>query len=175
MTIRSHRLANALARIFFVLRILCIVALALLIPAMIVAWIYPESINLGAGVKVNGVPLTESAPALAGTVILFANAALLAAVVILGKLRGMMKSVVAGLPFTIENVGRLRTIAGTMGALLIAQTFAGLFISTAQRTAYAIPAGRFDFGLFLGMLVLLVLAEVFREGVRLREDAEGTI
>jgi len=174
MTIRSHRLANALGRIFFVLRILCIVALVLLVPAMIVAWVSPDAIKSG-GVKVNGVAVTDTAPAIAGTLILFANVMLIAAVVILGKLRGMMKSVAAGVPFSIENVGRLRTIAATMGALLVVQTVAGLFVTTAQSTAYAIPAGRFDFGLFLGMLVVLVLAEVFREGVRLREDAEGTI
>ena len=171
-----HRLAAVLVRVFQVLRILCIVALVLLVPAMLFAWAFPDQVQPGGTtLRVNGVPVTTDRPLIAGTMLLFANVVLIAAVVMLGKLGGMMRSVVAGMPFTLENVARLRAIAATMGVLIVFQAVGGLFVTTAQRAAFDIKVGQFDFGLFLGMLVVLVLAEVFREGVRLADENEGTI
>ncbi|MHA6722032.1 DUF2975 domain-containing protein [Sphingomonas sp. RS2018] len=173
MTSRPIRLARALSRIFQILRILCIVALVVLIPAMLFAWFAPGSVPADSKLTVAGVPVTADHPILAGTLILFANAFLIAAILLMGKLRAMMRTVEYGTPFIPENVGRLRYVAKTMGALFVFQLVVGLIVGISDNR-YVI-GGDADFGLLLGALVVLVLAEVFREGVRLREENEGTI
>lgn len=174
MTTRSDRLALALLRIFQFLRILMIVGLVVLVPTMLFAWFYPGEVANRWSMRANGRPIGTDAM-LAGNLMLIANLLLLAGLVVVTKLIGMMRTVVARAPFVSENVARLRVIAAVMGASVLVQTIGGFLFNDAQRRFYDIPVGRFDLGLFLGMLVVLVLAEVFREGVRLSEESEGTI
>ncbi len=95
--------------------------------------------------------------------------------VIFFRLRQVFATLILGDPFQPENVGRLRIV----GLGLIALEVAGYLVRLAL--IWAIPEKRdnADFGLNLSgwfaILVVFVLAEVFREGARLRRDAELTI
>ncbi|WP_294306970.1 DUF2975 domain-containing protein [uncultured Sphingomonas sp.] len=83
----------------------------------------------------------------------------------------MLRSTAAGAPFTIANVKRLNWIAGTIAvAFLLQFILPPLLPFESQDMIKPIGAD----GVF-AILLTLVLAQVFREGVRLREDAEGTI
>jgi len=83
----------------------------------------------------------------------------------------MLRSTAAGEPFTLANVKRLHWIAGTIAVAYLLQ-FALPPILPFDSQGMVKPMG-VD-GVF-AILLTLVLAQIFREGVRLREDAEGTI
>lgn len=100
-------------------------------------------------------------------------------VVAVWLLRGLLRSVRDGDPFTERNVRRLRALAlvvliGVPLAVFLSSIFAGeLATSTgldSPGTQLTLPGNA-----FLGGLATLVLAEVFAAGVRLRDDLEGTI
>lgn len=96
--------------------------------------------------------------------------------VVFTRLLAIVESVRAGVPFTLENAMRLRTIAW---ALLGLQLLHGFVAAIASRlVARGIPlhaGGRFQIGGWLAILLLFVLAQVFLEGTRMREDLEGTV
>lgn len=101
------------------------------------------------------------------------------AIVVSFFLLRIVDSVRKGDPFISENVRRLRGIAL---ALLIGWPI-GQLLSQVLGAGLAERAGVPDDGLFLALggpvpiagVGVLVLAEVFRHGVRLREDVEATI
>lgn len=109
-----------------------------------------------------------------GTVMALGVGFLVVMLFVLINLRRIMKTAASGMPFVIADVGRLRSIAAAMTTLLIGQVMTGIVLPARLRDLGDIPGG-FDAGLFLGTLVVLVLAEVFREGARLHDDVEGTI
>jgi len=100
-------------------------------------------------------------------------------IALLWLLRGLLKSVRDGDPFTNANVKRLRALAlivliGIPAADFLRSVFAGELAASAgligPGTQLTIPENA-----FLGGLAILVLSQVFAEGVRLRADLEGTI
>jgi len=107
---------------------------------------------------------------------LFSSALYMGAlVVITNRLRRVFETLTQGDPFRPENVGRLRIV----GASLIALEVVGYLIRAAVMwlAPEAVGAIRFSINLsgWFAILSVFVLAEVFREGARLRSDAELTI
>ena len=96
--------------------------------------------------------------------------------VILKRLMTMVGTVCAGDPFVAANARRLQQIAW---ALLVLQLL-GMVIS-AIGTAISTPAHPVDFNAgfsvngWLAVILTFVLARVFAEGARMREDLEGTV
>lgn len=91
---------------------------------------------------------------------------------IVQRLRKVFVTLTAGDPFHPDNVGRLRLIGLLLGGLEISR--------------YALQAASARFGdndgnhgvsltAWFSVLVVLVMSEVFREGARLRREAELTI
>jgi hypothetical protein len=175
MNLRSQRLARILSRVLTLLLALCVVGLVILVPTMIFAYFAPGFMPPDLATKVDGIAVDLRQPMVAGTLLLYACVALAAMTVILVALTRIMKTVSTGDPFAAANVVRLRMIAKAMAAMIVFQALGGLLMPAAIGDQIRTQHGSFNFGLFLGMLVVLVLAEVFREGARLREDAEGTI
>jgi hypothetical protein len=97
-------------------------------------------------------------------------------IVIVGRLRRIFQTLVAGDPFHPDNVRRLRVIGATMAALEVGRYIAAAVFHLIFRGHAAL---RWDGGISLtawfSVLVVVVLAEVFREGARLRGEAELTI
>ena len=92
------------------------------------------------------------------------------------KLLHIVDSVNEGDPFQPRNAGRLAAMAWlTLAAEAIAALIGGIGQWLAPELRYATA----DFGLSVGgvllALVLFVLARVFREGARMRDDLEGTV
>lgn len=83
----------------------------------------------------------------------------------------MLRSTAAGQPFTLANVKRLHWIAATIAVAYLLQFVLPPILPFESRDIIK-PMG-VD-GVF-AILLTLVLAQVFREGVRLREEADGTI
>ncbi|HEY5071574.1 MAG TPA: DUF2975 domain-containing protein [Caulobacteraceae bacterium] len=100
------------------------------------------------------------------------------AIVIVGRLRRIFRTLIAGDPFHPDNVRRLRIIGLTL-ALLELGRYAASAVS--HLIAHLIPHSRIHLGgginltTWFAVLVIVVLAEVFKEGARLRGEAELTI
>jgi hypothetical protein len=94
---------------------------------------------------------------------------------VVNRLRRVFGTLTAGDPFRPENVNRLRTV----GFALIVMEGLGFLIH--RLAAALVPAKTASVSLSLNLtgafaiLVVFVLAEVFREGARLRREAELTI
>ena len=90
------------------------------------------------------------------------------------RLRRIFGTLTLGDPFRPENVGRLRTVGAILTALQLWSY--GLPMLLLRQ---ALPGwrehGGFNPTAWFSILVVFVLAEVFREGARLRQDAELTI
>jgi hypothetical protein len=98
------------------------------------------------------------------------------AYVVFSRLLRIVESVRTGEPFTIENAGRLRTIAWSLLGLELLHICVVAIASAVS--AMGVPLrinGNFDLTGWLAILLLFVLGQVFLEGTRMREDLEGTV
>jgi hypothetical protein len=142
---------------------------------------------LGGGVDVGDLHVKGAwlGPIAAGA-LLAADLYLAGAIVIVGRLRKIFQTLIAGDPFHPDNVRRLRIIGATLAALEIGRNvFAGLATAVGHALGLSHNGHFGAHGLDIGdgvhlttwfsVLVIVVLAEVFREGARLRGEAELTI
>lgn len=94
--------------------------------------------------------------------------------VIVNRLRRIFQTLTAGDPFHPDNVTRLRFIG-----LILAGLEVGRYLFYGLMAVWAPGVSKSEGGLNLttwfSVLVIFVLAEVFREGARLRREAELTI
>jgi hypothetical protein len=115
------------------------------------------------------------APGLAAAVRLAgAEVSLICVLVIVQRLRRVFGAMTAGDPFHPDNVRRLRVIALMLALIEINNYVFGAldrFVLGARvHTGFSL-----NLTAWFAVLVIVVLAEVFREGARLRRDAELTI
>jgi hypothetical protein len=93
---------------------------------------------------------------------------------IIGRLRRVFATLTAGDPFHPENIRRLRLIGFVLAGMEIARHV--FQAALGQVGADRDPAyGGLSITAWFSVLVIFVLAEVFREGARLRNEAELTI
>jgi len=91
---------------------------------------------------------------------------------VLRRLAAIVETVRAGDPFVLENARRLEAIAWSVAGL------EGLRLLVGAIAAAVWEPGRIDafsFAPWLAVLLLFVLAGVFAQGARLRDDLEGTV
>ena len=98
-------------------------------------------------------------------------------VVILNRIRRIMETLVRGDPFHPDNVARLRWVGASMIGLEAAAYGLRALLDLVGPKGVALRAsdGWFNPTAWFAVLVVFVLAEVFREGARLRRDSELTI
>jgi hypothetical protein len=96
--------------------------------------------------------------------------------VVLTRLLTIVETVRAGDPFILANAARLKTIAWAILALELMHFTIGV-VANAISTDVAQMHIDWGFSLtrWLAVLMLFVLARVFEQGARMREDLEGTI
>ncbi|MEO1709596.1 MAG: DUF2975 domain-containing protein [Pseudomonadota bacterium] len=104
-----------------------------------------------------------------------------AAFVFFGKLRAIISSVGDGDPFAPENADRLNLMAwlllGIQALMIPAMALGLVFTKWADKVEDAdisIEAG-LDIEGILMVIVLFILARVFKHGAAMREDLEGTV
>jgi len=132
-----------------------------------------DAINLD-GVHIKGVWLGP----IAAATLLAADLYLAGALVIVGRLRRIFQTLVIGDPFHPDNVRRLHTIGIALAALELGRyAFAVVVRMFAHDLGLTkLPSGGgVNLTTWFSVLVIVVLAEVFREGARLRGEAELTI
>ena len=107
--------------------------------------------------------------------------------VFFGKLRRIIGTVGEGDPFQPENAQRLSLMAwlmlGTQLALIpagaiaipLASYAAAVKESGIEDVSFSFDSGGFDMTAWLLVVILFILARVFRHGAAMREDLEGTV
>ena len=96
--------------------------------------------------------------------------------VVLKRLLAIVETVRAGDPFVAANASRLQAIAWALLALQLLSLVIGAIVKTVSTPAHPldIDAG-FSTNGWLAVLLTFLLARVFAEGARMREDLEGTV
>jgi hypothetical protein len=95
---------------------------------------------------------------------------------VLKRLLAMVETVRAGDPFVAANAHRLQVIAWVLLALQLLSLVIGAIAKSVSTPAHPvdIDAG-FSINGWLAVLLTFLLARVFAEGARMREDLEGTV
>lgn len=95
---------------------------------------------------------------------------------VLTRLLEIVETVGAGDPFVIPNAARLRAIAwATLGLELMHFVVVVVARSVSTEVTPLDISWSFSLTRWLAVLLLFVLARVFEQGARMREDLEGTI
>ena len=96
--------------------------------------------------------------------------------VVLKRLLAIVQTVRAGAPFVASNASRLQNIAWALLALQLLSVVIGAIAKAVSTPAHPIhlDAG-FSVNGWLAVILTFVLARVFAEGARMREDLEGTV
>ena len=95
---------------------------------------------------------------------------------VLARLLAIVDTVSDGDAFVVENAVRLRKIAWAIVALEVLHLV--VFVTAASVSTPATPldiGSNFSVTRWLAVLLLFVLAGVFEQGARMREDLEGTV
>ena len=101
--------------------------------------------------------------------------------VFFGKLRGIIDTVAAGDPFVPENADRLNAMAwlqiGIYVASLLSTGAAAMVAKWAEQFAEVSVKASLDLDVpsLLLVVILFILARVFRKGAEMREELEGTV
>lgn len=154
--------------------------------AVELGWISPPKISGEVDVEIGGVEVRRAPQdLLTWPVVVTALAAVSVgiggALVVVGRLRRLFANFCSGEPFQAENADHLRWIWMTLAVVELSRWAFGAALLTlialqADGTdADLILNGRLDLSTWAAILVLIVLAEVFREGARLREAERLTI
>ncbi len=94
---------------------------------------------------------------------------------IVERLRRIFGALTAGDPFHPGNVARLRSIGFALAGLELINYLTNLVSGWVFRDQFKSVRFPFNATAWFAVLVVFVLAEVFREGARLRSEAELTI
>ena len=96
--------------------------------------------------------------------------------VVLKRLLAIVETVRAGDPFVATNANRLQAIAWSLFALQLLSLVVGAIVRTISTPAHPIDVDAgFSISGWLAVLLTFLMARVFAEGTRMREDLEGTI
>jgi hypothetical protein len=95
---------------------------------------------------------------------------------VLRRLLAIVETVRAGDPFVAANAARLQAIAWALLALQVLSIVIGAIGKAVSTPAHPVhlDAG-FSINGWLAVLLTFLLARVFAEGARMREDLEGTV
>jgi hypothetical protein len=95
---------------------------------------------------------------------------------ILRRLLGIVDTVRDGDPFIAGNARRLQAIAWSVLGIEVLRLMVAAIAGAVSTQAQPIHmGGGFSFAPWLAVLLLFVLAGVFAQGARMREDLEGTV
>lgn len=153
-----------------------IFAILLLVLGILLLIVWPEIVSQTASLKVNGteVPLLESSRPWASVALIGGAVILGLAAEVLRRLMEILNSVAAGNAFTAENTAHLIRIGWLMIALEIAGFLTGFVGHTVSPGNDGTESFGISFGGVLAALLTFVLAQVFEQARRMRDDLEGT-
>lgn len=121
--------------------------------------------------RADGVPAGRLVAALVGLVVFAPGIAYICA-----KLRQILSTLAAGDPFVPENAPRLTRIAIAIGLIEVIRMCSMLVLAATVDLGEGYVANiNINLAVWGAIIVLLILAQVFKEGTRLREEEKMTI
>lgn len=121
--------------------------------------------------RADGVPAGRLVAALVGLVVFAPGIAYICA-----KLRQILSTLAAGDPFVPENAPRLTRIAVAIGLIEVIRMCSVLVLAATVDLGEGYVANiNINLAVWGAVIVLLILAQVFKEGTRLREEEKMTI
>ncbi len=181
----ASRLRDPLLIVTHFVSLLCIVGLAVLTVVSagtsLLVWVIKDRMAAAmAGIKYVD---ADSMPFLISMNLLAVAAMAILGFVFLGQLRRVVSSVAEGNPFVPENARRLEIMGWlSVAANLLALKIGGLWMWAAAMMhgqdpsyAQALHGSGLNPSGWLLTLVLFILARVFRQGVTMSSDLEGTV
>ena len=135
---------------------------------------------LGGILKAGDLPVLQAAPLAYPGIALFMAVSFGALFLFFGRMRAIIASVADGDPFIPDNARRLNAMAWLLLTHEIAAVIIGqlrLYGANAVDPAAgdSLNYSPYDLNGLLMVLVLFILARVFRHGAAMREDLEGTV
>ena len=95
---------------------------------------------------------------------------------VLRRLLSMVETVRAGDPFVAANASRLQAIAWVLLTLQLLSMVVGAIAKSVSIPSHPLHLGAgFSINGWLAVFLTFLLARVFAEGTRMREDLEGTV
>lgn len=94
---------------------------------------------------------------------------------VLHRLLDMVDTVRRGDPFVAQNASRLQAIAWIVLAQQLLQLLVGMIARNISTPGHALHISAFSAGGWLAVVLLFVLARVFAEGTRMRDELEATV
>jgi hypothetical protein len=159
--LRALRVINPLFGVFI---------LVLLIGSLIA----PDRIMTGLGAP----PTPENAGFVLGMrlIMVIGIVGVLVSQIVLIRLLAIVETVRTGDPFVSENAARLQTIARAVLGLELLRFAVGTTAARISSVDHPLDIEwKFSVTPWLAVLLLFVLARVFDQGTRMREDLEGTV
>lgn len=95
--------------------------------------------------------------------------------IVLSRLLAIVNTVRSGDPFVADNADRLQLIAWAILGQQLLQFMVGMVASCISTPANPLRLSVFSTGGWLAVILLFVLARVFAEGSRMRDELEGTV
>ena len=95
--------------------------------------------------------------------------------IVLKRLLAIVETVRAGDPFVAANAFRLQTIAWTLLALQLLSLVNAAIARAVSTPAHPVHIAGFSINGWVAVLLTFLLARVFAEGARMRDDLEGTV
>ena len=121
--------------------------------------------------RADGVPAGRLVAALVGLVVFAPGVAY-----ICSKLRQILSTLAAGDPFVPENAPRLTRIAIAIGLIEVIRMCSVVVLASTVDLGEGYVANiNINLAVWGAVIVLLILAQVFKEGTRLREEQKMTI
>lgn len=150
-----------------------------LILAMLIATFAAEGFTIRALIHEHGTAHSAESDALLlgmRSIMLLGTIAVVLVQVALKKLLAIVETVSAGDPFVIINAERLKTIAWSMLGLELLHFAIGMIARSVSSETHPLDIDwKFNFTRWMAVLFLFVLARVFEQGAKMREDLEGTV
>ena len=180
MTLAKDDLLLKIGKVIaFMLQVLCVLGGGVFFLLIVVVTLMSQGMLPGL-VDANDLPDVARYPLLTAGIGLTVTANFAAMFFFFGKMRALIESASKGDPFIPDNARRLNAMAwlllGSQVLTVIVgelRVFAFSLIDPQSESTFNISPN--DLAGFLIVLVLFILARVFRHGAMMREDLEGTV
>jgi hypothetical protein len=173
---RSASSSAALPIAYVMLRILIVVNWLIAAAILALLVVIPNEQWIMAAFKLSPSPEAERLVMGLRTIAVLGLAAIPLNYSVLKRLLAIVETVRAGDPFVAANAHRLQAIAWALLALQLLSLVIGAIAKTVSTPAYPLHLNAgFSITGWLAVLLTFLLARVFAEGARMREDLEGTV
>jgi hypothetical protein len=165
-------ISRAVLKILIILNIVAAIAFLL---GLILSFAF-EGIILERLASNSGADEARSLLALMRVILVISLLTVPLAAIVLSRLLSIVEAVRGGEPFVRDNARRLTIIAwGLLGIQLLDLVFGAVVMSVDGSDGERLGGWTFSMTGWLAVLLLFVLARVFEEGARMRDDIAGTI